>query len=188
VTVTRTTVPAPPAPVLPAPWSVRPAGTGDAALLSCWMNRPHVAAFWRQAWPPQAWAAELDRQRAGDHSAPLLVSSGDAPLAYLEVYRVARDRLAGHYPHHRHDLGVHVAIGEPSRTGRGLGRLLLRAVAEGLLAADPRCPRVVAEPDVRNVASIRAFTAAGFRPAGEITLPDKTAALLVFDRDPVRAA
>jgi RimJ/RimL family protein N-acetyltransferase len=96
--------------------------------------------------------------------------------------------LAGHYPHHPHDLGVHVAIGEPSRTGRGLGRALLRAVAEGLLAADPRCPRVVAEPDVRNVPSIRAFTAAGFRPAGEITLPDKTAALLVFDRDLVEVA
>ncbi|GDY28843.1 GNAT family N-acetyltransferase [Gandjariella thermophila] len=187
MTVAPETVPAPPLPRLPEPWSVRRAGTADAELLSCWMNRPHVAEFWRQAWPAGEWAAELARQVAGDHSLPLLVASDAVPAAYLEVYRVARDPLAGHYPHHPHDLGVHVAIGEPSRTGRGLGRALLRAVAEGLLAADPHCQRVVAEPDVRNVPSIRAFTAAGFRPAGEITLPDKTATLLVFDRNPLEA-
>lgn len=148
------------------------------------MNRPHVAEFWRQAWPAAEWARELERQLGGDHSVPLLVGTDDVPVAYLEVYRVLRDRLAGHYPAHPHDLGVHVAIGEPSRTGRGLGRALLRAVAEALLVADPRCLRVVAEPDVRNGPSIRAFTTAGFRQAGQISLPDKTAALLVFDRHP----
>ncbi|MGW5673796.1 GNAT family N-acetyltransferase, partial [Streptomyces sp. NPDC003860] len=65
---------------------------------------------------------------------------------------------------------------------KGLGRALLRALADGLLAADPRCRRVVAEPDVRNAASVRAFHAAGYRPAGEVALGDKTAALVVRPR------
>jgi RimJ/RimL family protein N-acetyltransferase len=178
-------VPAPPLPVLAAPWSARAArpDAGDPELLQAWMARPHVAEFWRQAWSAAEWTRELHRQLAGDHSVPLLVDSGGVPVAYLEVYRVLRDRLAGHYSWHPHDLGVHIAIGEPSRTGRGLGRALLRAVAGALLVADPKCPRVVAEPDVRNAHSVRAFTAAGFRAAGEVTLPDKVAALLVFDRD-----
>ncbi|HEY8371319.1 MAG TPA: GNAT family N-acetyltransferase [Pseudonocardiaceae bacterium] len=179
-----TLVPAPPLPHLSAPWSIRPAQADgeDLELVHRWMQAPHVAAFWKQAWPREQWAEELDRQLTGEHSLPCLASLDGEPVAYLEIYRVLRDRLAGHYPHRPHDLGVHVAIGELGRTGRGLGRALLRATAEGLLAADPHCTRVVAEPDVRNAPSVRAFVAAGFRRITEITLPDKRAALLVYPR------
>ena len=43
------------------------------------------------------------------------------PLAYVEAYRVARDVIAEHHPIAAHDLGIHLAIGDPDRTGRGLG-------------------------------------------------------------------
>ncbi|MCE9669880.1 acetyltransferase [Myxococcus stipitatus] len=176
-------VPPPPVPHVRAPWSIRAASVEeDLGRIVRWMRLPHVDAFWHQAWPEERWRAELERQLAGDHALPCMLDVEGAPLAYLEVYRVARDRLAGHYPHHPHDLGVHVAIGEPDRTGRGLGRALLREVARGLLAADPQCLRVVAEPDSRNAPSLRAFTAAGFRVVGPITLPDKPATLLAHPR------
>lgn len=176
-------VPRPPVPDVGAPWAVRPASVArDLEQVWRWMQAPHVAAFWNQAWPVERWRAELERQAAGDHSLPCLLQLEGEPVAYLEVYRVVRDRLAGHYAVRPYDLGVHVAIGEPGRTGRGLGRALLRAVAEGLLAADPRCTRVVAEPDSRNAPSLRAFNAAGFRTVGPITLPDKNATLLVYPR------
>lgn len=177
-------VPPPPLPRLGPPWSVRTARPdSDLELVQRWMQAPHVAAFWKQAWSGDRWRAELMRQLAGDHSRPCLVrSAAGPPLAYLEVYRVVRDRLAGYYQPRPHDLGVHVAIGELGHTGRGLGRELLAAVAEGLLFADPQCSRVVAEPDSHNTPSLRAFSAAGFRAVGEIVLPDKTAALLVFPR------
>jgi RimJ/RimL family protein N-acetyltransferase len=176
-------VPAPPVPQVRAPWSARPARVAeDLERVHLWMQAPHVAEFWKQAWPVERWRSELERQAAGDHSLPVMLEFEGVPLAYLEVYRVVRDRLAGHYAEQPHDLGVHVAIGDLGRTGRGLGRALLRAVAEGLLAADPRCTRVVAEPDSRNAPSLRAFTAAGFRTVGPITLSDKNATLLVFPR------
>lgn len=179
-------VPPPPLPRIETLWSVRTADPdGDLELVHRWMHAPHVAAFWKQAWPRQRWRAELVRQRRGDHCRPCLISGMDGqPMAYLEVYRVVRDRLAGHYGQRPHDLGVHLAIGELGHTSRGLGRALLGAVAQGLLDADPQCTRVVAEPDAGNIPSLRAFSAAGFRAAGQITLPDKTAALLVFPRSP----
>ncbi|MCP2168627.1 Protein N-acetyltransferase, RimJ/RimL family [Goodfellowiella coeruleoviolacea] len=156
----------------------------DLALIHGWMHQPHVVEFWHQDWPLDRWRAELARQAGGQHSLPCLAELRGQPVAYLEVYRVALDRLAGHYPHGAHDLGVHVAIGEPDRTGRGLGTALLRAVADALFAADPACQRVVAEPDTRNARSVRAFTAAGFTAAGEVRFPEKTAALLVRAREP----
>ncbi|MFE9630038.1 GNAT family N-acetyltransferase [Streptomyces sp. NPDC006463] len=177
-------VPGPPLPRLGDPWSARVAQAGgdDLDLVHGWMQSPHIDAFWHQAWPRERWAQELAGHLAGDAVLPVLIGRGDQPFAYIEVYRVTRDRLAGHYPHLPHDLGLHIAIGEAGRTGQGLGRALLRALAEGLLTADPTCTRVVAEPDVTNAPSLKAFAAAGFRHAGEVTFPDKTAALLVHPR------
>lgn len=171
--------PGPPVPVVDLPWSARIAERdADTELVHAWNHRPHVAEFWRQDWPLERWKAELETQRAGDHSLPCLLDLDGAPLAYLEIYRVARDRLAAYCTPAPHDLGVHIAIGDVSRTGRGLGRRALEVVSAGLLAADPESERVYAEPDVGNVASIRAFSAAGFESHGEITLPDKTALLM----------
>ncbi|MEV6957608.1 GNAT family N-acetyltransferase [Streptomyces sp. NPDC051207] len=178
------TVPAPPPPRLGAPWSARVARAegADLDLVHRWMQSPHIDTFWHQAWPRERWAEEIAGHLAGEAVLPVLVDLDGRPLAYIEVYRVLRDGLAEHYPCRPHDLGVHIAIGEADRTGQGLGRSLLRALAAGLLAADPACTRVVAEPDVNNAPSLRAFTAAGFRPAGEVALPGKTAALLVRPR------
>lgn len=174
----------PPIPASVGGWEFRALGPQDGyvALVWEWMNRPHVAAAWDQAWPQERWEAEIARQAAGTHSRPCLVLLDGRPFAYLEIYRVLRDRLARLYPFRPHDLGVHIAIGHPDDIGRGLGRSLLRTVADGLLAADEACTRVVAEPNVTNTASLRAFAAAGFHRVGEVTMPHKTAALMVRPR------
>ncbi|MEO3870001.1 GNAT family N-acetyltransferase [Nonomuraea sp. B12E4] len=175
---------APPVPPRVGDWRItviEPEADGIAVVCD-WMNRPHVAGPWDQAWPYERWAEEIARQAAGAHSRPCLASLDGEPVAYLELYRVLRDRLAPLYPYRPRDIGVHIAIGAHENLGRGLGRELLRAVAVGLLAAEPECTRVVAEPNVRNAASLRAFAAAGFVRAGGVTMPHKTAALMVYPR------
>lgn len=174
----------PPQPLLDAPWSIAVARAwgDDLARVHAWMCKLHVASRWNQDWPVQRWRAELAGQLAGNHSRPCLVALDGEPLAYVEVYRVVRDRLAAHYPVRPHDLGVHVAIGDAAGCGRGLGTTLLLAVADGLLAADRACTRVVAEPDEANTAAVVAFGRAGFRAAGRVRFPHKTAALLVRPR------
>jgi lysine N-acyltransferase len=174
----------PPPLTLAPPWSavpVRP-GTSAVGLVARWMAEPHVSAFWQQDWEPDRWAAEISRQHAGHHSRPWLVALDGIPVAYVEVYRVARDVVALHHPVGPHDLGVHIAIGDPARTRRGLGPRVLRAVADGLLAADPACCHVIGDPDVTHIAARRAFAAAGFRPLADVDLPHKRAALVAYDR------
>jgi RimJ/RimL family protein N-acetyltransferase len=106
----------------------------------------------------------------------------ESRLLPVELYRVQRDKLARCYSHEPRDLGVHIAIGEPDAIGRGVGSALLRAVAEGLLAADRDCVRVAAEPNVHNGASVGAFGKAGFGWVAEVGLPNKNSALMVFGR------
>jgi RimJ/RimL family protein N-acetyltransferase len=180
----REAIAAPPLPQLAPPWSIRLARpeSEDLARIHGWMAAGHVAAHWDQAWSTRRWHTELASQLAGSHSRPCVVDLDDEPLAYLEVYRVVRDPLSAHYQVRPHDLGVHIAIGEPHRCGRGLGTALLRATAEGLLSAEPACTRIVAEPDDRNDASLAAFARAGFSTVGRLGLPHKTAVLLVRPR------
>jgi RimJ/RimL family protein N-acetyltransferase len=174
-------VPEPPLPVLPEPWRARllQPGSQDAQLLGRWMSEPHVEKFWEQNWPAERWDRHLRAQLSGAYSRPLLVLFEGVPFAYVEIYRAARDVLGQVYPADAHDLGVHLAIGELSFTGKGLGRKMMRALVEALFVADPACERVVAEPDARNDPARKMFTAAGFRLQAEVRLPHKPAALMV---------
>ncbi|TDC27846.1 N-acetyltransferase [Streptomyces sp. 8K308] len=155
----------------------------DLELLATWMNDPVVDAFWSLAGPPERTAAHVRAQLVGDgRSVPCLGELDGRPMSYWEIYRADLDPLAHHYPSRPHDTGLHLLIGDPEDRGRGVGAALLRAVADLVLRHRPRCGRVVAEPDVRNAASIAAFRAAGFRRVGEVLLPEKRAALMLRER------
>ncbi len=162
----------------------------DLDVLHGWMNQPHVAEYWRQAWPRDKLRRYLVR-RAGSPSSQLCLGLLDGlPVSYWEIYRAIDDVVGTVYSVEPDDVGVHLLIGEPHLTGAGLGTVLLGAVKNWLLdgslgrvgGGEYSCRRVVAEPDVRNVRSIRAFEKAGFRGLCEVTLPDKTAALMAAER------
>lgn len=155
----------------------------DLALVVGWMNDPVVAAFWDLAGPPELTELHIKEQLDGDgRSMPCLGLLDGTPMSYWEVYRADLDPIALHYPARPHDTGVHLLLGPPECRGRGIGPVLLRAVAEGILTARHSARRVVAEPDVRNVPSIRAFLRAGFRHDRDLALPAKHAALMIHDR------
>lgn len=155
----------------------------DLPLISRWMNDPAVAAFWELAGPTDVTEAHLASQLTGDgRSVPCLGVLDGTPMSYWELYRADLDPLARHYPARPHDTGIHLLLGGVADRGRGMGSTLLRAVADLILDRRPSCTRVVAEPDVRNVPSLAAFLAAGFRYSAEVDLPGKRAALMVRDR------
>ncbi|MFC7302666.1 GNAT family N-acetyltransferase [Streptomyces monticola] len=155
----------------------------DLPLISHWMNDPAVAAFWELAGSEAVTAAHLRGQMEGDgRSIPCLGVLEGTPMSYWEIYRADLDPLARHYPARPHDTGVHLLVGGVADRGRGLGTLLLRAVADLVFAHRPRCARVVAEPDLRNIPSVSAFLSAGFRLSAEVDLPEKRAALMIRDR------
>ncbi|OEU86000.1 hypothetical protein DB35_10890 [Streptomyces abyssalis] len=155
----------------------------DLRLIAAWMNDPAVAAFWELAGPREVTAAHLRAQLEGDgRSVPCLGVLDGVPMSYWEIYRADLDPIARHCRARPHDTGLHVLIGGVPDRGRGIGTALLRAVADLVLDQRPRCGRVLAEPAVRNVASVAAFLSAGFRLSAEVDLPGKRAALMVRDR------
>ncbi|MEU9178811.1 GNAT family N-acetyltransferase [Streptomyces sp. NPDC048550] len=178
----------------PAGWgtTITPAGAfrlepvrlrRDLELLTGWMNDPEVAAYWELAGPAAVTAAHVQAQLDGNgHSIPCLGLLDGTPMSYWEIYRADLDPLSRHYPARPHDTGIHLLIGDGTNRGRGLGTVLLRAVANLVLDNRPRCARVIAEPDIRNTPSVSAFLNSGFRCSTEIDLPEKRAALMIRER------
>jgi RimJ/RimL family protein N-acetyltransferase len=154
----------------------------DTKLVHAWMNDPEVAAFWELAQPEERIAAYLREQLGSAHSTPYVGCVDGTPMSYWEVYRADLDPLRHHYPARTRDAGVHLLLGPSAYRGRGLGAVLLRTVSDWLLRTDPYAERVVAEPDIRNERSVRAFERAGFRLLRQIDLPTKKAAFMVRER------
>lgn len=176
--------PPPPVPTLSPPLGAhlaRPEGT-DLDLVHRWMNAPHVAQRWDQAWSRDRWAAALTEQLAGAYSRPFIVEHEGVPFAYVELYRAAQHPIAAQYRANPNDVGFHLAVGSVDHVRLGLGRAVLRAFAEAVLALDPDCRRIVAEPDARNAAVARMNEAAGMRYVRELVLPHKRASLFVLPR------
>jgi RimJ/RimL family protein N-acetyltransferase len=155
----------------------------DLATITRWMNDPVVARFWELSGPAGITEKHLRSQLGGDgRSVPCIGVLDGTPMSYWEVYRADLDPVARYYPARPHDTGLHLLVGGVPDRARGLGTTLLRATADLVLDNRPSCARIIAEPDLRNTASVAAFLAAGFRFSAEMDLPDKRAALMIRDR------
>lgn len=154
----------------------------DYPLLAEWMNDPEVAEFWLLAGPESVTRSHVAQVSADGHSVSYLGLLDGEPMSYWELYRADQDELAAHYDARPFDGGVHLLLGPSRFRGKGLGAQLLGEVCERMFAGEPRMRRIVAEPDVRNERSVRAFARAGFAQVGVLELPDKTAALMVKER------
>ncbi|MEU0021424.1 GNAT family N-acetyltransferase [Streptomyces rochei] len=155
----------------------------DLPLVVRWMNDPAVAEFWELSGPRSVTEDHVRAQLTGDgRSVPCVGLMEGVPMSYWELYRADLDALARYCPVRPHDTGLHLLIGDAADRGRGIGTVLIRAVADLVLARRPACTRVVAEPDVRNRPSVAAFLGAGFRTVAEVDLPAKRAAFMIRDR------
>lgn len=171
----------PPVPSLDPPFALRVAQPGDAGMVAEWMNRPHLAAAWEYDWPTARWEQHLSAQLDGTYSLPLIGSVRGPDCAYLEIYWGAKDLISHYYDAQPYDLGLHAAIAELSLVNRGLGPLLLPRIVASAVAAEPRCRRVMFDPDHRNATARRLCEYAGCTFLGEHDTGNRRMALYAFD-------
>ncbi len=182
-------VPAPPTPVLGDPYALRRADAdADAELVSEWMNRPHLVEAWEYPWPPARWQRYLAAQLDGEYSRPFIGSFRGVELAYVELYRAAKDSIAPRYDADPHDIGMHAAIADLRFVNRGFAPILLPKVLASVFELEPRCRRVMFDPDHRNTGARRLCEFAGAEFLGEHDMANRRMALYALHRpapDPV---
>lgn len=166
------------------PFSTAAATSGgrlDVHTAHAWLDHPG-SAFWgmRGATVPQV-EDLLSDWVANPHRSMFLIRLDGLRVALAVFYDPSVLELAGRYPHEPGDLGMHLLVA-PTRTPvRGTTAAVMGAICETAfsvpLLADTPARRMVVEPDLGNTAVHRLNSRAGFREAGPLVLPDKTALL-----------
>lgn len=177
----------PPIPSLAEPYALRVAAREDAEMVSEWMNRPHLAEAWEYDWPSERWRQHLGAQLDGTYSLPLIGSMRGADRAYLELYWSAKDLISRYYDAAPYDLGLHAAIADVPLVNRGFGPLLLPRVVASLFTVEPRCRRVMFDPDHRNTTARRLCEYVGCRFLGEYDTGNRRMALYAFESPTIDA-
>ena len=176
---------APPTPVLAEPYDIRLVDAdADAEMVSEWMNRPHLVEAWEYDWPPARWHRYLSAQLDGQYSRPFIGSFRGAPFAYIEVYRAAKDSIAPRYDADPHDIGLHAAIADPKFVNRGLAPIVLPRLVASLFEIEPRCRRIMFDPDYRNAGARGLCEYAGCTFLGEHDMANRRMALYALPRTP----
>lgn len=176
---------APPMPILPEPYSLRPVEpAADADTVSEWMNLPHLIEGWESPWPPERWQRYMQAQVDGEYSRPCIISFKDAEVAYLEVYRAAKDSIAPRYAADPYDIGVHAAIADLKFVNRGVAPMLLPRIVSSIFELEPRCRRIMFDPDYRNTGARRVCEFAGCAFLGEHDMSNRRMALYALPRTP----
>jgi RimJ/RimL family protein N-acetyltransferase len=137
----------------------------DLPSLLVWLQKPHVAAWWRDLQTmEQVEADHLPSIDGAELSYHYVIVVGDRPIGMIQWY------LASDFPEWDEIVGVgegvagvDVLIGEEDAVGRGLGSEVLRAFVSEIVFAKERIHSVVAGVEAANARSLRAFEKAGFR-------------------------
>lgn len=178
-------VTAPPTPIVAEPYHIRLADAdADAEMVSEWMNRPHLVEAWEYAWPPSQWRDHLRAQLAGEYSRPFIGTFQGQPIAYIELYRAAKDSIGPRYDADPHDIGVHAAIADVRFVNRGIAPLLLPRIVASLFELEPRCRRIMFDPDHRNAGARGVCEYAGCVFLGEHDMSNRRMALYALPRTP----
>ena len=176
-------VPPPPTPQLREPVSIRLVEPeADTEMIAEWMNRPHLAETWEYDRPVTWWRGYLRAQLAGEYSRPFVGIFKGNPQGYVEVYRAAKDSIAPCYEADPYDLGLHAAIADLDIVNRGFGPLLLPRLAASLFQSEPRCKRIMFDPDHRNTAARRLCEYARCDFLGEHQMSNRRMALYALNR------
>jgi lysine N-acyltransferase len=180
---------APPTPVLADPYRLRLVDPeADSALISEWMNRPHLVEAWEYDWPPKRWRRYLCAQLEGQYSRPFIASFRGTDFGYIELYRAAKDSIAPRYDADPHDIGLHAAIADLKFVNRGIGPILLPRLVANIFELEPRCRRIMFDPDHRNAGARAVCEYAGCDFLGEHDMSNRRMALYALRRTPAMAA
>jgi aminoglycoside 6'-N-acetyltransferase len=145
----------------------RPVAMADVPLLTRWLNRPHVRAFYQLAPITETEVADEYGLMIGGEAPDIchLALMDDEPFGYIQCYR-NRD-----YPGWAElievgeGISLDLFIGEAAFLGRGIGQAFLRRyLAEVAFPHFADESRAYIAHDVANGVALRCSQAIGFRP------------------------
>jgi len=138
----------------------------DYRLLHRWLTTPEVLE-WYEGRDTSFDLADIVRdygprsELAEEGVEPAIIELAGTPVGYVQIYELTRCASEFGLEDGHGVWSYDLFVGEPARHGSGLGRRIVRAVAEHLVH-ERRARDVVIMPYPENERAVRAYTGAGF--------------------------
>jgi aminoglycoside 6'-N-acetyltransferase len=154
-------------------YTFRPMTAADLPLVRRWLGAAHVREWWGD--PDEQFSLV-----SGDLIEPaidqFIVFAGMRPFGYLQCYSLTAWNT-GFGPQPEDTRGIDQFIGEDDMIARGHGSAFIRQFVDAQLRQG--LPRMVTDPDPRNLRAVRAYEKAGFVRDRMVETPDGPALLMV---------
>jgi aminoglycoside 6'-N-acetyltransferase len=158
-----------------ARYAFRAMTADDLPMIKGWLAEPHVREWWGD--PAEQYAlvsSDLDEPAMDQY----IVSADGRDFGYLQCYDLtAWNSGFGEQP--KGTRGIDLFIGEAGMIERGHGSAMIRAFVDERLRSG--APRIVTDPDPRNLRALSAYESAGFACVGMVGTPDGPSLLMVRD-------
>ena len=172
-------------------YAFAPLREDDLDLVRRWLLQPHVQRWWDEGLKtpyPDAEIADYREAIQGNDPTYRYVAHIDGrPVGLLQHYRIADDpEYAEALALNEDAIGVDLFIGESDLIGRGHGSGMLRQFLRDVAFPFHGIEVCVIGPSVKNLAAIRAYEKAGFRPLREVQIqgePDPEFLMRLTARD-----
>ncbi|HEY1751088.1 MAG TPA: GNAT family N-acetyltransferase [Caulobacteraceae bacterium] len=160
----------------------RPMAEADLPLMTDWLNREHLRAFYQREPITEAKVAAKYgpriRGEAPTHSSLALL--GGAPFGYLQCYRIADWPEWQEAIGVEHGISIDLFIGEADLIGRGTGRQMLAGYVEQVAFPTYPSERLCwIAHELENLPARRCSAAAGFTPVREFVEDARPSILMV---------
>lgn len=161
----------------------KPVEHADLPFLVEWLAMPHVSLWWRD--PATMEDVVKDYGPCIDGTEPTdayIAYIGDKSIGLIQSYRLVE------YPEHESSInipksaGIDLFIGDVDYIGKGYGpQMIMQFIENILIGKYPGIDNVVTDPEITNVASIKAFEKAGFKKGKVLAGKYGPEQLMVFE-------
>ncbi|MFJ5276382.1 GNAT family N-acetyltransferase [Streptomyces parvulus] len=145
----------------------------DAGVIHRWVSEDR-AAFWgmTELTRDQVEAVYAHMDTLDTHHAHLVVKDGE-PVALLQTYEPAADRVSECYDVEPGDIGVHLLLAPAGAEGARPGwTAALAAALMGYVLVGLDRTRIVVDPDIGNEKAVARFLRQGFTAGPAVVLPE----------------
>ena len=156
--------------------------TGDLPMLHEWLQRPHVAEWWRPTPSFEEVKEEFTPKTPPGPVQAYISFDGARPIGFIQSY-VVKDCGGGWWEDETDAgaRGIDQFLAHDEDLGRGLGTAMIRAFVARLFD-DRSVTHIQTDPEPRNARAIRCYEKVGFRAVREVDTPDGRALLMICTR------
>lgn len=148
----------------------RPLEHDDLRTVHEWLQRPHIREWWgaRDTYE-EVEKRYLPRIDGREPVRMFFIVLEERPIGVIQTYRI--DNYPEYWPGEAgsDQAGLDLYIADPTLLGRGLGPEIILRFTNDIVFEDPSVKACIADPDVDNTRSVRAFAKAGFETVGEFS-------------------